>query len=107
MTVESKFLDSCEESRVSQIAPQSQKIFINRLRLLAGEGLFEALVRAMGISNYRSEVFRDSFLRVTPVSEREQRPATIPFLVRAAALSRNAREVSDATKMQLTQKTNI
>jgi hypothetical protein len=59
--LESKFLNHREESWVSQISSQSQKIFIKYLSLPAREPLFRTLGVTMGISNYRSEVFRDCF----------------------------------------------
>src|SRR5579859_59465 len=48
---ESKFLNHREESRVSQILPQSQKFFIKYLRLLGERPIFEMLRVAMWISD--------------------------------------------------------
>jgi hypothetical protein len=58
---ESKFLNHREESRVSQISSQPQKIFIKNLSSLRREVVFQPLGVAMGISNYRRGVFRDFF----------------------------------------------
>jgi hypothetical protein len=58
---ESKFLNHREESLVSQISSQSQKIFIKYLCLHTREPLFQALGVTMAISNYLDDVFRDCF----------------------------------------------
>jgi hypothetical protein len=50
--LESKFLNHREESRMSQISSQSQKIFIKYLSSPTREPLFQTLGVTMGISNY-------------------------------------------------------
>ena len=63
---ESKVLNPCTESPMSQTTVQYQKYFINYLRLLSRRSIFQSLSSAMCISNSRSVIFHDYFCRVTP-----------------------------------------